>query len=63
MSVLIKGIEIPNFCDECPCFRHDSLCGAHGYQCNVTLRSYNWGIEGRPSDCPLVEVPDGEDKE
>ena len=57
MSVLIKGIEMPKSCVDCPCFGHDSLDGKHAYQCNIMLKSYNWGLEGRPSGCPLVGVP------
>ena len=58
MSILIKGEKMPECCDECPCFRCDSLDGVHAYQCNVTLESYNRGVPGRPSKCPLVEVPE-----
>ena len=55
-SVLVKGMAMPENCEECPCYRHDSMDGAHAYQCNVTLKVSNWGLTERPSDCPLVEV-------
>lgn len=55
-SILIKGMTMPETCEECPCYRHDSMDGAHAYQCNITFNVNNWGLTGRPSDCPLVEV-------
>ena len=58
MAILIKGMKMPDRCDDCPCYRHDSMEGQHAYQCNITLESYNWGIEGRPMNCPLVELPE-----
>lgn len=55
-SVLIKGISMPENCEECPCYRADSMNGVHAYQCNITFKVSNWGLTERPSDCPLVEV-------
>ena len=62
MSLLIKGEMMPDSCGECPCLRHDSLEGIHGYQCNLTLRVFlensNCLYDSRPSDCPLEKVPE-----
>lgn len=59
MSLLIKDLQMPECCEECPCFRHDSLEGIHAYQCNLTLKSYAWLELKRPDDCPLEEVTEG----
>ena len=50
MSVLIKGIEMPSSCRECP------LEGIERYVCSITGKAYNWGLKTRPTDCPLVEI-------
>jgi hypothetical protein len=26
------------------------------YGCVFTRKTYNWGLPGRPSDCPLVDL-------
>lgn len=51
MSVLIKGMEMPQDCGYCIFERHTS----DGYECliNGTLTEY----QKRPDDCPLVPVP------
>lgn len=62
MSILIKGVEMPENCHECPCMRHDSLDGLHRYQCNNKLIAFgecdSWSYERRPNWCPLVELPE-----
>ena len=50
MSVLIKGIEMPNSCWVCQ-FGHD--CGETVY-CTLTDKSQ---FADMKNDCPLVEVP------
>ena len=52
MSVLIKGIQIPKNCAECPV----ALCGKY---CRIN-QTYTTYIELpiRPDHCPLVELPD-----
>lgn len=50
MSVLIKGMEIPESCYECM-FNSE----ADG-ECYVNDCKCEWG-HSRPADCPLVEVP------
>lgn len=60
MSVLIKGMSLPDNCYECPCLRHDSIDGINAYQCNLTLNTYDDNTQkmwtARDEDCPLVEV-------
>ena len=58
MSVLIKGMKMPESCFQCP-FRvkinPDDMC------CRATMREFEetWGsIVCRHIDCPLVEVQD-----
>lgn len=68
MGLLIMNEKMPERCEECPCFRHDSLDGVNAYQCNVTLRSFSKEEtdrldDHRPTDCPLMQVPQVEDKE
>ena len=61
MSVLIKGIEMPKSCVDCPCSLNMFFCRAWDGR-EVTDRT---GIEfkedgivvSRPDWCPLVEVP------
>lgn len=50
MSVLIKGMEMPKSCPECPLA--DEIV-----HCPLTGKTYNWGMIERASDCPLVPVP------
>jgi hypothetical protein len=54
-DILIRGMDMPSRCDaKCPLYNT-----ARGYyDCTITKRSYNWGLIGRPSDCPLVELPE-----
>lgn len=46
MAVLIKGMEMPESCDECN-FGYDGKCFA--------VRPSRWM---ETDDCPLAEVPD-----
>ena len=62
MSVLIKGIEMPKSCIDCPCSLNMFFCRALDGR-EVTDRT---GIEfkedgivvSRPDWCPLVEMPE-----
>lgn len=60
MSVLIKGMEMPENCFECPCCRHDSVDGIKMEQCNLTLDSFDANYferwNSRAQNCPLFEV-------
>ena len=62
MSVLVKGMEMPENCFECPCCRHDSRNGHQKEQCNLTLdvfdKNYFERLEGRAQNCPLIALPD-----
>ena len=49
MSVLIKGIKMPEDCFSCP-LKEEGFC-------NIT-NVYAGGINERNSDCPLVELPE-----
>ena len=48
MSVLIKGMEMPKNCGECPMICEDDLC-------HITKGGRT--INERPPHCPLIEVP------
>lgn len=52
MSLLIKGMEMPVSCTECPCYDDMETCF-----CNV-IDSYceQYKTERHP-DCPLAEIP------
>ena len=50
MSVLIKGMEMPENCYECSCYREDDICNN---DCE-----YRYVYDGRPDWCPLVELPE-----
>ena len=53
-DVLIRGKEMPKNCWHCE-FNKSTL-DRHDF-CSVNGKQYNWGLEERPSDCPLIEVP------
>lgn len=62
MSILIKGMEMPTSCTECPCCRHDNWNGETAHQCNVSFITFgaedeNWIYNTRPNWCPLIELP------
>lgn len=59
MSILIKGMEMPENCGEC---RFAGVCGVHKYEEWPDIESIILndviGVGGtRDEDCPLVEVP------
>lgn len=58
MSVLIKGMEMPNDCNEC-CLQTrteygETLCGITGVRLAIGFDAVPFC--GRAEDCPLVEV-------
>ena len=53
--MVLIDMEMPETCAECPCLRHDSLNGAHAYQCNVT-GDIRKNLDIKPKWCPLKEV-------
>ena len=50
MSVLVKGMEMPEKCDYCP-FYDDSVYG----DCTITHKMVDYAT--KPDDCPLIEIP------
>lgn len=52
MSAIIKGMEMPEYCYECPCHN-----GENGY-CQAYKSGYLYSIE-RPAKCPLIPLPQG----
>ena len=62
MSILIRGMEMPTSCTECPCCRHDNWNGETAHQCNVSFITFgaedeNWIYNTRPNWCQLIELP------
>ena len=55
MGVMIKGMEMPKSCKDCPCKTADAFgglgCQATGY---IPLMKAN---QDRPDWCPLVPIP------
>lgn len=63
MSVLIKGMEMPTSCMDCP-FKGFDRAGGRGNICtineSITLHAVLDGVDAkfvRMGDCPLVPVP------
>ena len=57
MSVLIKGMEMPKSCWNCPCSSYYDR--TYQVLCDLTEKRLDdkpWR-SGRDSDCPLVEIP------
>ena len=62
MSIMIKGMDLPECCDKCPFKKYigyDRLvCGITGYR--FYAFDVGWGDKPyiRHESCPLVEIPD-----
>lgn len=56
MSILIKGMEMPESCEDCSAQIIDPTGGASGCAVNHSIILRKRG-ERRPTECPLVEVP------
>ena len=61
MSILIKGVDMPNDCRECPFEMYYFNCGET--KCRATgkiLADFYKPIpfDGRAEECPLKEIPD-----
>lgn len=56
MSVLIKGMKMPQKCSECLLAKLSPT--GESLICNPMLFRVPW--DERPSDCPLIELPDEE---
>lgn len=50
MSILIKGMEMPEKCDYCP-FYDDSVYG----DCTIMHKMVDYAT--KPDDCPLIGIP------
>ena len=51
MSVIVKGMEMPNNCKECALYI-DGACYGKGYRDYRSIMDMS-----KPDDCPLIEVP------
>ena len=54
MSVLIKGMEMPESCWKCPLETDYGTCG---YYSMFVEAGHDSDYEKRPDDCPLIELP------
>lgn len=55
MSILIRGMEMPQSCFECPFMLHRCFCLVNP-KIEFTDEEYS-ELKGRYSGCPLAEVP------
>ena len=55
MSVIIKDMEMPSSCMECPFSDHEAWCLIPG----DWRKRYYCPDDERSDDCPLVEIPKG----
>lgn len=56
MSILIKGMGMPESCEDCSAQIIDPTGGASGCAVNHSIILRKRG-ERRPAECPLMEVP------
>ena len=56
MSVLIKNIEMPSMCSQCPVMSDTGCCRADTILHKEELESL-WTKKERPSWCPLIAIP------
>lgn len=54
MSILIKGREMPECCDECVFMEIQDNGFGNDYICSISKEDVD-GV----CDCPLIEIPDG----
>jgi len=60
MSVLIKGMEMPEDCRDCPLEMYYMNCGETRCRAENKILAENFKtipFDGRPDWCPIVEVP------
>ena len=56
MSILIKGLKMPQTCDECPMLYEYRFCALTDDHAS----SIGWKTEEkRMPNCPLIEIPEG----
>ena len=61
MSIIIKGIEMPESCRECPFEMYYMNCGETKCRATNRILANDYKpipFEERAEDCPLVEVKD-----
>ena len=62
MSALIKGMEMPKCCADCPIEHHeeDYYGDEFSHECGFFYKGYTREVRknGRLKKCPLIEVPD-----
>ena len=60
MSVLVKGMKMPENCRKCPFLIEEDIDFEICRQCGAGKSGYIYekDIDGFPSDCPLVALPD-----
>lgn len=59
MSILIKGMEMPDACCDCDLLP-DEIDWDGQWECPITEKIVHKYVEkrkGKPQDCPLVELP------
>ena len=59
MSILIKGMEMPKNCADCPLNYDQMACGVTGtgwWSDSMVLLNFDSAKE-RLQDCPLIEIP------
>lgn len=57
MSVLIKGVDMPKVCADCPCFYDNICCNALPYGEGAFSDHKGFDeYDGRLPNCPLVEI-------
>lgn len=57
MSVLIKGMEIPKRCGECPCFHAENPMYCQAVKADKNKKIIAPYGKPRPEWCPLVPIP------
>lgn len=58
MSVIVKGMKMPDRCASCPLLEYDDYATGKEHHCNALNVAMSWDDlpEGRREDCPLVEL-------
>ena len=60
MSVVVKGMKMPENCGKCPFLIEEDIDFDICRQCGAGKSGYIYekDIDGFPSDCPLIALPD-----
>lgn len=58
MSVIVKGMSLPDCCGSCPLLEYDDYATGKEHHCNALNVAMSWDElpDGRRSDCPLAEL-------